>query len=885
MIEKIVQWITKFLLWLRYRIEFRGVQKIRKKGKEKILFLPNHPAYMDPVIVFTYLRGWFKTHGLADQDQLERPVVGYFGKKWGVRGIPPINKYGSVGREEIHRQMQDCIDELNRGKSFVLWPSGSLMKSKTESLGANSAVEQIIKNVPDLRVVLVRTQGLWGSSLSWGPGCEPKVGKALIAGVLRLFANGLFFMPRRKVVVELKEAHDLPVNEGRDCINRYIENYYNEEPWPNRRVAYYFWEKPRVQDLPDPDLGRVQIDASEVPQGTREIVYDFLRDLSGVEKIDPQQRLGEDLGLDSLARGEIVMWLEEEFGQEQADTDVLETVSDVLLAAHGQFALGGEKEIAPPDKIWQKTMQNPGKKLRLKPAEGHTIAHVFLNLCKGRWDKTLMSDQTSGTLTSRKFARACIVMSREIERLDGDHIGILLPASAGAGILFLSTLFVRKIPVMINWTTGQRNIVHSLETVGVKKIITSRRLIERVKRQGIKLDEIADSFVYIEDIRKGLSLRTKTMALLASLLCPARTLGRKLSPNLEMQDETAVVLFTSGSETKPKSVPLTHKNLLTNLHDVLQLVEVSTHDSLIAFLPPFHSFGLTGNILICLCAGARSLYYPNPMEGPVLGELIDKYSISVLMGTPRFLSGIIQTCSKEQLASLQIAVTGAEACPEKVYKQLEDKCPQTTVLEGYGVTECSPIITVNPSGNPKPFTIGRLMPSLDYRLLDQQTSEPLGTEGTGILIVSGPSVFGGYIGRDNSDTFLEIEGKPYYNTGDIVEVDREGIFTFKGRMKRFVKLGGEMISLPAIEHVLDKAFANDPDQPPAIAVLETDSQNPELVLFTPLDLDRETVNAAIKNAGLSGLHNIRRVIHIHEMPVLGTGKTDYRTLKDKLKNE
>ncbi len=885
MFEMLVRWITKFILWLRYNIEFHGLEEIRQKGKGKILFLPSHPAYMDPVIVYTYLRGLFKTHGLADQDQLERPVVGFFAKKWGVHGIPPVNKYGTAGRDKIKEQMQDCIEQLNDGKSFVLWPSGSLMTSKTEKLSANSAVEQIVKNVPGLRVVLVRTRGLWGSSLSWGPGYEPKVGKALGIGVLRLLANGIFFMPRRKVVIELMEAKDLPREADRDTINRYIEEYFNQKPWPNRKVAYYFWKSPKVEELPDPDLRRMQTDASEVPEATRQIVCDFLRELSGVQNIQDQQRLGEDLGLDSLSRGEIVLWLEQEFGQEQADTDVLETVSDVLLAAHGQFALSGQKEIPPPDRKWQNAILNPGKKHRLTPAEGHTIPHVFLNQCKSRWSKVLMTDQTSGTLTYRKCARGCMVMSEVIRELEGKHIGILLPASAGATILYLSTLFARKIPVMINWTTGQRNILHSLETVGVKKIITSKLLIERIKRQGIKLDDIADSFVYVEDIRSELSFATKIKALLGSIFCPAKSLGRKLSSDLETQNETAAILFTSGSETVPKAVPLTHKNLLTNIRDALKLIDVSSHDSLIAFLPPFHSFGLTGNILICLCAGARSLFYPNPMEAPVLGELINKYSISVLMGTPRFLGGILQTSTANQLSSLNIAVTGAEACPEKVYNQLAEKCPQAVVLEGYGVTECCPIITINTTDDPRAFTIGRLMPSLDHLLLDPETSEPIGKTGSGILVVSGPSVFGGYIGRDNTGVFMDINGKSYYNTGDIVEAAPDGIFTFKGRMKRFVKLSGEMVSLPAIEHVLEKAFADDPDQPPAIAVLETDPENPELVLFTSLDLDREKVNSAIRTAGLSGLYNIRRVIQIEELPVLGTGKTDYRTLKERLKNE
>jgi long-chain-fatty-acid--[acyl-carrier-protein] ligase len=341
-------------------------------------------------------------------------------------------------------------------------------------------------------------------------------------------------------------------------------------------------------------------------------------------------------------------------------------------------------------------------------------------------------------------------------------------------------------------------------------------------------------------------------------------------------------LFTSGSETLPKAVPLTHTNVLTNLRDVLSVVTIRETDRLIGILPPFHSFGLTGTMLVPLCAGGRIVYHPNPMDAGMGGRLIEAYRVTMLIGTPTLLNGIVRASTSQQLSSLRLAVTGAEKCPEKVYSALKDRCPNAVILEGYGVTECSPIISINDENDPQPLTIGRPLPSLEYMLVDSQSGKPISGAGSGILLVRGPSVFTGYLGSVSADPFVDVQGKKWYSTGDIVSVDNDGILTFCARLKRFIKLGGEMISLPAVEACLESHFACDTDKPILAVEATPDESHPELVLFTILDIDREDANRRIRNAGLSGLHNIRRVVKLEQIPTLGTGKTDYRALKNKL---
>jgi long-chain-fatty-acid--[acyl-carrier-protein] ligase len=339
-------------------------------------------------------------------------------------------------------------------------------------------------------------------------------------------------------------------------------------------------------------------------------------------------------------------------------------------------------------------------------------------------------------------------------------------------------------------------------------------------------------------------------------------------------------LFTSGSETLPKAVPLTHANVLTNLRDVLSVVRIYETDRFIGILPPFHSFGLIGTMLVPLCGGGRTVYHPNPMDAGMAARLIESYRVTVLIGTPTLLGGIVRVASKQQLSSLRLSVTGAERCSEKVYAAMKDRCPGAVVLEGYGVTECSPIISINDENAPRPLTIGKVLPSLEYLLIDQQTGEPVSGAGSGVLLVRGPSVFNGYLSSASASPFVEVQGKKWYSTGDVVRADNVGLLTFCARLKRFIKLGGEMISLPAIEAVLENHYVGDNNGGSVFAVEATsDESHPELVLFTTLDLDREEVNRCIRSAGLSGLHNIRRVVKLEQIPTLGTGKTDYRALK------
>lgn len=870
-IDALLRWFVKSVLWLRYRVRVGGVEAVREKGTCGILFLPNHPALIDPIIVMSQLHRDFRPRALADADQIDRFFIRRLARRAGVRPLPDIRKRGLDVRDEVAAAVAGCLEALRAGENVLLYPSGHLYRTHLEDLRGNSAVERILRELPDVRVVLVRTGGLWGSSYSLAGGQVPSVKRNVRRQLWVLLKNFLFFTPRRDVTIELWEPEDLPREADRQKLNRFIERYYNEDAPPNTYVPYTIWEGGGRQTLPDPTWGHMEGQPADVPETTRKLVRGYLQELTGASSLQDGDRLSHDLGLDSLAKTELVLWLNREFGFGEADVDALQTVGDVMLAARGEAVVTRPVEITPPGKGWWRAEEG-----EVWMPAGETITEVFLRQAARRGGKVVIADQRSGSRTYRDLITGIFALLPTVRGLLGERVGIMLPASVGAVVVYLATMFARKTPVMVNWTTGMRNVEHSMDLLGVERILTARALAGRLRSQGLDLGRIESRLVYLEDVGAQLSRRAKLGAWMRTRLSWGAL--RRVKPS-----EMAAILLTSGSEALPKAVPLTHQNILTNIRDVLKVARLRGDDCLIGFLPPFHSFGLTVTVLTPLLAGLRAVYHANPTEAWVLGRLIESYGVTAVCGTPTFLSGIARSVESEKLRSLRLVVTGAEKCPERTYALLESRCPQAKVVEGYGVTECSPIVSVNRPDAPQRGTIGRVVPSLEYALVDVDNGEPVKPGATGMLLVRGPSVFSGYLGEEVESPFVEHEGRTWYQTGDLVSEDADGVLTFRGRLKRFVKLGGEMISLPAVEAVLSQRWGSEADEGPAVAVEAGGGEDhPELVLFTTRDLKREDVNRALRDAGLSALHNISRVEQVDEIPLAGTGKTDYRRLRERL---
>jgi long-chain-fatty-acid--[acyl-carrier-protein] ligase len=348
-------------------------------------------------------------------------------------------------------------------------------------------------------------------------------------------------------------------------------------------------------------------------------------------------------------------------------------------------------------------------------------------------------------------------------------------------------------------------------------------------------------------------------------------------------DSPAVVLFTSGSEKAPKAVPLTHRNLLTNQKQGLEVLGVKSSDSILGFLPAFHSFGMSITGLLPLLTGLRVVRHPDPTDAAALARKTGTYKPTILVGTPTFVGYILERAEPGELASLRLVIVGAEKCPQAVFDGFAKAAPAAKVLEGYGITECSPVVSVNPPEAIRPGTVGKPIPCVEPCVIDLDSNERLPVGKMGMLLVSGPTIFPGYIGHDGDSPFRERDGKRWYVTGDLVTIDTDGYIHFSGRLKRFIKVGGEMVSLPALEEPFVRLYPPTKDGPRvAVEGVEIDGGSRRIVLFTTEEIALREANEILLGEGFHGVLRLDEVRRVEALPVLGTGKTDYKVLRARI---
>ncbi len=862
-----------FVLGLRYRIQVKGLDTIKKNDSRGILFIPNHPALIDPPIVFSSLFSRFKLRPLADENQVKSPVLSFLMKKIRCVTIPDMTLPGRNSKDGVVQAMSEVVNGLKQGDQFLFYPSGRIYRTQYESLRGNSGVAQILQEVPDVRVVLVRTTGMWGSSFSRASGTKPSLFKNLGKKILAILSGAIFFTPKRDVTVELSEVEDLPGADDRLALNRYLEHFYNKDAPANSYIPYFWWQGQEPQTRPEP-LVIVNIgDVTGISGEVRDQVYTKITDLSGNNDFKETDTLASDVGMDSLAVTELGVWVEQEFGHTVEDIEALIHVSDVLLAASGQLvSTRSDRDISAPQ-IWHQ----PKESTHLSCADESTITGMFLAQATKNPSLPVMADLIGGVKKYRDIVTGIFALTPVFKKMKETNIGLMLPAGVTCTIAYYSLLFAGKTPVMVNWTMGESNLNYCLDKVGVTQVITARALLTKLSSQGFKTESNPFSWVCLEDVGRELSTFAKLTAKMKSYTSVSSLSCAKVQ-------DVAAILFTSGSEARPKAVPLTHKNFIANVADVNDILGVRRDDVLVGMLPPFHSLGLTGTVILPMSLGLQVVYHANPTEAAVLAKLIQEYRVTVLMGTPTFLNGVLRGADDNQLSSLRLAFTGAEKCPAHVYDAMATKYPGTIMCEGYGVTECAPLISVNHPDNPVAGSIGKVLDSMEYVLVEPESKDvEVGLGRKGMLLVRGENVFSGYLHHEGTQPFVEFDDKQWYETGDLVREDEQNVLHFAGRLKRFIKLGGEMISLPAIESVLLEKLSF-PDQDGVVLAVEAmgNDETPELVLFMVFDTDRHNVNQAIREGGLSPLHNIRKVVLVADIPVLGTGKTDYQSLKKML---
>mgnify|MGYP003641159300 FL=1 len=493
--------------------------------------------------------------------------------------------------------------------------------------------------------------------------------------------------------------------------------------------------------------------------------------------------------------------------------------------------------------------------------------------------RTIIEDSTGARLTYRQLLLRANVVGQfiNLDTEPGDAVGIMLPSTAAAIVTFTAALSRGRKAALLNFTAGARGLVIACETADISVVYTARAFVREagLEKQTAALEEVA-RVVYLEDLAPRVSLLRKLRALWCAY---APALAYRLRQRRRDPHDVAVILFTSGSEGIPKGVVLTHSNIVANRAQVQTLIDLTHRDTVLNILPMFHAFGLLGGVFLPLCDGARVYCYPSPLHYRIIPELSYKLGATCLFGTNTFLAGYAKHAHPYDFQAMRYVIAGAEKLSDDTRRLWHEKFG-IRIFEGYGATEASPVIAVNTPMANKSETVGQLLAGMDAYI------EPVdGIAHGGRLVVRGPNVMRGYLfhGGDGEHYPPSTDrGQGWYDTGDIVDIDPNGFISIVGRHKRFAKIGGEMVSLLQTEELAQLAW---PDHAHAAVALPDTRKGEQIIMLSEYpECDRSELVSAAKRCGASELSIPKRVVYCEEIPLLGSGKTDYPALRELAKS-
>ncbi len=492
--------------------------------------------------------------------------------------------------------------------------------------------------------------------------------------------------------------------------------------------------------------------------------------------------------------------------------------------------------------------------------------------------------QTSRLNFFAVLARTIFLARRLRKHWQGQRmVGIFLPPSIPGALVNLAAMLMGKVPVNLNYTVSKETLASCAKQCELKTIISARAFLERVHV------ELPVEPVLLEDLAQAPKLRERVAAALMALLVPARLLmrfaGAERIPTL---DDLATIIFSSGSTGEPKGVMLTHYNVASNVEQLDQVFLLQPEDRIMGILPFFHSFGFTATLCLPAAVGVGVVFHPNPLDSRVIGALVNKYSVTFLLATPTFLNTYLRRCTPEEFGSLRFVMAGAEKLPERVAVAFEDHFG-IRPLEGYGCTECSPVVTVNTFDfraasfrqvGAKRGSIGHPLPGITVKIVDPETHQPLDIDQPGLLLVRGPNVMQGYLGRPEKTAEVLRDG--WYNTGDIAAVDEDGFLRVTDRLSRFSKIGGEMVPHIKVEETLQELAGASEQMFVVTAVPDEKKGERLIVLHTLPDEKLEECLAGLAKSDLPALWRPRhdQFVRIEKLPYLGTGKLDLRKARE-----
>jgi acyl-[acyl-carrier-protein]-phospholipid O-acyltransferase/long-chain-fatty-acid--[acyl-carrier-protein] ligase len=539
----------------------------------------------------------------------------------------------------------------------------------------------------------------------------------------------------------------------------------------------------------------------------------------------------------------------------------------------------------PPGEVRKAVQELATEAWPNRKAHFNTLHRNFVKTARLHPFRFAMSDPRSGRLSYGSLLPKAIFLARKLTPLlkDQEKVGILLPPSVPGALVNYATYLMGKIPVNLNYTLSESALASCIEQCDIKTIVTSKLFLTRTKLS------LPETSVFLEELLKKQAMSAKITSLLMAWLLPVRILEKTLGQSRKTQlEDTATIIFTSGSTGEPKGVMLSHYNIASNIEQVGQTLALDKHDVFLGILPFFHSFGFTGGLALPPALGIGACYHANPLDAKMVGSLVEENKVTCLITTPTFLQIYYRNCQPKQFKTLEYIMVGAEKLPEKLANAFEEKFGLYPV-EGYGCTECSPVVSANTRDfrdggvhqvGIKPGKIGHPLPGISIRIVDPDTKEPVEDGNAGLMLVKGPNVMQGYLGKPEKTSEVLQDG--WYTTGDIAAVDEDGFLTITDRLSRFSKIGGEMVPHIKVEEVLHDLL-EETDKCLAIASLPDERKGERLVVIHTLTAARvEDCQKKLAEADIPNLWKPRRDLffYVDSLPYLGSEKLDLNTLKE-----
>lgn len=500
------------------------------------------------------------------------------------------------------------------------------------------------------------------------------------------------------------------------------------------------------------------------------------------------------------------------------------------------------------------------------------ILETFISTAKNNFKKTVIRDSLGTILNFGQTLTASILLSKHIRNFEGENIAILFPASAGGALAYIATIFAGKIPVGLNFLASKEDQDHALKICDVKTIFTSRIFI---KKAGIPEDS---RMVFIEDVKDRTSKIQKIVTYLSCKLRSKRSLIQKFK-KYDASDKIAIILFTSGSESTPKGVSLTHHNIYASIQNFGTAFNPTGEDVILGTLPFFHVFGFTVCLWFPLTMGIGVVFHPNPTEYERIGRVIKDYRVTMLLGTSTLYRGFMKRWSQEQIKSVRLAFAGAEKLHEHIRKKFHEKFG-IHIFEGYGLTESSSCVSVNHPCDFSHGSVGKIFPNITCKIVNPETYEEVPPGKEGLILIQGPNIMKEYY--RSPDLTKQAFYNNFYVTGDIGKIEN-GFLFITDRLKRFAKIGGEMVPLTLVENklssILDKHTEQEKRNCAVVNIPHTHKGEQIIAFVVHNNPDKFLFNAELDELCVTKLSQPDHYIPIDIIPILPSGKVDYKRLK------